>query len=178
MCKRDMAESENTYENAYNIYYSKILGYFSRKVNSYEDAEDLTSEVFLYCYKNWHTFDARKASAGTWIFLIAKSRYKNYLRDRKMVVPIDEFEDCIIDASASMEDAMYMDYVRSKLFDALVQLTERQRYIVVMRYFKGKTVEQIANTLKISPNNVRVQQSKALKRMKHIMEMRGEYFNG
>jgi RNA polymerase sigma factor (sigma-70 family) len=71
-----------------------------------------------------------------------------------------------------------MDYVRSKLFDALVQLTERQRYIVVMRYFKGKTVEQIANTLKISPNNVRVQQSKALKRMKHIMEMRGEYFNG
>lgn len=167
-----------TFEVAYEQFYEKILAFFCRKISNRADAEDLTEEVFTYCYKNWSSYDPEKASLSTWIYLVANSRYKNYCRDHKMFVDIDERVDIADETFDDMEKALYVQELRRVLNNALENLTDRQRKIVVLKYFEGLGTDEIAGLLQSTPNNVRVQLSKALKNMKKILAEKGINIDG
>lgn len=157
------------FESVYKTYYPKVLQYYSKKMANIQDAEDLAGEVFLYCCKNYDSYDPQKAEISTWIYLVAGSRWKNYCRDRQYPQNIDDFEFCGEDGADEMEHAVWLDQLTDSLTNALRQLTERQQRIVILRYFSDKTPSEIAVLLGTNPNNVRVQLSKALKTMKHYM---------
>ena len=158
------------FEEVYEKYYKQIVAYFIKRIGNQPDAEDLTSEVFLYCYKNFSTYDPKKSSIATWIYLVAKSRYFNYCRDKRITENIDDFENLAADSADLMDNAIYLEELRSQLNAALTSLTERQKSIIVLRYFEDKSAEEIANIFCTSSNNIRVQLHKALKKLKKIME--------
>lgn len=168
------SEKEQAFKEIYEKYYPQVLAYFLKKINHRHDAEDLTSEVFLYCYKQIDTYDSEKSSVSTWIYLIAKSRFFNYCRDKKITENIDDFTDLLGSDTDLPEKAVYLSELREQLNTALLSLTEQQRKIVIMRYFKGKNAQEIAAQFGTSANNIRVQLSKALKNLKKIMENWGE----
>lgn len=176
--KKTFQNRELTFEDAYSKFYKQIYGFFCQKISNKSDAEDLTVDVFTYCYKNWAKFDPEKASLSTWIYLIARSRYKNYCRDHKEAVDIDEILDLANNSYEEMEQAAYVDELRTSLSKVLEKLSDKQRFIVVMRYFEGMDTDEIANHLQITPNNVRVQLFKALKRMKLLLEEEGIIIDG
>lgn len=158
------------FEEVYEKYYKQIMAYFVKRIGNKSDAEDLTSEVFLYCYKNLNTFDSKKSSISTWIYLIAKSRYYNYCRDKRLTECIDDYEHLVGDSADLMDKAIYLDELRTQLNEALKCLTERQKNIIILRYFEDKSSEEIADLFCTSSNNIRVQLHKALKKLKKIME--------
>lgn len=166
--KQTVNNSSNllTYDEVYKKYYSQILAYFKKHISSEADAEDLTSEVFMYCYRNFDKYDSKKASVSTWIYLVAKSRFCNYLRDRKVNDNIDDYDNLVGGSADDMDKALYLEETRKQLDSALKALTERQRTIVVLRYFQDKSAEEIAKVLGTNANNVRVQLHKALESMK------------
>ena len=53
------------YEDFYSSNYGRVLYYVKNKINSVEDAEDLTSEVFVYCYSHYDDYDPEKSSITT-----------------------------------------------------------------------------------------------------------------
>lgn len=155
-----------SFNEVYNKYYKQILAYFFKRINSTSDAEDLTSEVFLYSYKHFDKYDSEKASLSTWLYLIAKSRYYNYCRDKKNTENIDDFENLIGSYGDEMEKAIYIEELRIQLNKALNNLTDRQKNIVVMKYFEEMETEEIAEFYGTSSNNIRVQLCKALKNLR------------
>lgn len=163
-------KNEVSFESIYSKYYSSVLFYFIKRIRNQSDAEDLTSEVFLYCFNNYDTYDSSKSSFATWLYLVAKSRFYNYCRDKKQTEDIDDYANIIEDTSNLVEKAVYLSELRMQLNVALNELTERQKKIVVMKYFEGMCAEEIANILNTNANNVRVQLSKALKRLQTIIE--------
>lgn len=169
-CKIVIVNGEKiSFEEIYKKYYNQMFAYFFKRLNNKADAEDLTSDTLLYCYKNIDTYDSEKASFATWIYLIAKSRYYNYFRDRKLTENIDDFENIAGDSENQMENAIYIDELRKQLNIALNNLTERQRSIIIMKFFEDKTTEEIADFYKTSSNNIRVQLCKALKNLRKYM---------
>ncbi|MDE6035586.1 MAG: sigma-70 family RNA polymerase sigma factor [Ruminococcus sp.] len=162
----DNNKSLLTFDEVYKKYYRQILAYFIKHIGNQEEAEDLTSEVFMYCYKNFDKYDVKKASVSTWIYLIAKSRFCNYLRDRKVNDNIDDYTDLVDYSAVDVDKALYLEEMRKQLNNALNSLTERQRLIVILKYFQEKSAEEIALILNTNANNIRVQLSKALKSMK------------
>lgn len=164
------SKAEVSFENIYSRYYAPILSYFIKRIGNQSDAEDLTSEVFLYCFNNFNTYDPLKSSVATWLYLVAKSRFYNYCRDRKQIEDIDNYSNIIEDTNNLVERAVYLSELRTQLNEALNELTERQKKIVVMKYFEGMNAEEIATILDTNANNVRVQLSKALKRLRTVME--------
>lgn len=159
-----------SFEEFYSTYYSRVLRYLSGKCAQREAAEDLTSQVFLYCYQNYERYDPKKASMASWVYMVANSRLKNYWRDRKSYVDIEEVQDFIPDDGDSLDAAILLDELRDDIADALEKLPERQRIIVVLRYFKGMSALEIGDMLGMSPVNVRVQLSRALDKMETTLD--------
>lgn len=162
-----------SFEEYFQKYYQKVFGYVFKKVANYSVAEDITMEVFLSCYKNFDRFDPQKASFQTWLYVIVNNKLKNYYRDKKEYDDIDEcmeytgqFEDDII-AAENLKD------MRNALAEALETLSEPQKSIVIMKYFKNMQAGEIGEKLGLSSGNVRVQLSRALNKLRDYFKMHG-----
>lgn len=154
--------SKPAYEEFYSDHFQRAVQYINKKIGNMEDAQDLASDVFLYCYAHYEDYDPAKSAITTWLYLIVNSRIKNYYRDAKSNVDIDELAGVLPADGTDMDHCLYLEQVRIRLSQAIAQLPERQRRIVRMSYFEEKNSKEIAQILGMTPVNVRVQLSRAL----------------
>ena len=162
-------DRDAAFEKLYSEYYMRVFRYAWKKVKNNADAEDLTQTAFIYCYQHYEEYDERRASFGTWIFLVVNSRIKNYYRDRKVNTHIDEVIDILPDET-DFDHAIELEEMRSRILDALKACSPVQSQIVRLRYFEKKNTREISFCTGLSEANVRTQRSRALKRMKERME--------
>lgn len=156
------------FEEVYETYYGPVLSYLRRKVTNPQDAEDLASEAFIYCYHHYGEYDPEKSAVSTWVYLVVNSRLKNFYRDRRDYTDISALENVLPDDSTDMDRALYLEQLRKMLADAIGQLPERQQQIVALSYFKQKTSNEIADMLGMTPGSVRTQLSRALDKLESL----------
>lgn len=157
------------YEDFYSDNYSRVLYYVKNKINSAEDAEDLVSEVFMYCYSHYDDYDPEKSSIKTWLYLIVNSRIKNFYRDHNVTyVDYEVVSETMQDQSIDLDEGVYLEQLHGALMKAIKSLPERQQKIVMMRYFENCSSEEIAARLGTSPGNVRVLLSRALDKLSKL----------
>ncbi len=147
----------------YTDFYGKVLGYLTKKVSDRDLAEDLASDVFLKVYEKLDTFDAKKASLSTWIYTITQNRLKDYYRTRRV---FEEVPEELEEETDSVEDTVCNEEMLGILADALESLNERERDLIILRYYSGVPLKEIADRLGISYTYAKVLQSKALAAMK------------
>ena len=165
----ESAERDVAFEKLYNEYYFRVFRYAWKKVRNSEDAEDLAQTAFLYCYQHYEEYDERRASFGTWLFLVLNSRIKNYYRGKKDSVHIDEIIDILPDET-DFDHAIELEEMRRQVMDALKACTPMQAKIVQHRYFQRKNTHEISLCTGLSEGNVRTQLSRALKKIKEYLE--------
>ena len=161
---QEMNSDREEYEAFYERYHPKIVRYLAKKCSSFQDAEDLANESFLYCYRHWSDFDSRRASRKNWVFMIVRSRWKNYLRDQKQLESLDKYEH-LIPGENELEQAIHLQSIRDELALLLETLPERQREAIVLRTFQEWTDEEIATWMGVSKGNVRVMIHRGIQRM-------------
>lgn len=160
---------ELSFTDFYRKYYNNVVGYLAQRVANRQDAEDIASQVFMYCYRNWDKYDEKKSSLQSWLYMVVRSRWKNYMRDRKQHEDIDDFTDVISDGTDFAEQAAELDSIRGRIARALGSLNEQQRSVIVLRYFKEKSDREIAEELQLSAANVRVIAHRALHKMEECL---------
>lgn len=148
----------------YEEYHMKVLRYIQSKVNDYYLAEDLCSDVFVKVYEKIDTFDEKKASISTWIFTITRNKLIDYYRTRKVTVEVPE------DLTYDVEDDEVNEGALETLASALEKLDDRSRKLVIMHYYEGKTLKEVAEELDISYIYAKVLHQKVLNKLKN-------YFN-
>ena len=139
-----------TYEEFYESNYTRVLYYVKNKISSVEDAEDLTSEIFIYCYR---------------LYLIVNSRIKNYYRDHVSNVDYEAVCDMIQDMNIDLDQGVYLEQLHNTLMHAIKTLPERQQKIIYMSYFQNMQSDEIAQVLGLTPGNVRVLLSRAIDKL-------------
>lgn len=161
-----MMMTDTEKEQIYRDYHGKIYGYILLKINNRQDAEDIAAEVFVKIYSKLDTFDKDKAALSTWIYTIVRNTLTDYFRTRKIFseIPEDARDD------SSPEDEAYSAETLCKLAGALESLGERERDIIILRYYSGMTLKEIAEKLNVSYAYVKVLQKKALKEIKIFFE--------
>lgn len=145
-------------DEIYAQYYDKVLGYINRKIGNLTVAEDLCSDVFLKVVEKLDTFDETKASLSTWLYTIARNRVTDYFRTRRVFDEVPE----TLSAEGSVEDSLLNSELLETLAAALEDMEERQRDIIILRYYSGLSLKEIAERLRISYAYVKVLQNKAL----------------
>lgn len=159
-----MAAAANgvSFETFYRDNYQKAVYYIQKKIGSQDDAEELACQVFLYAYEHFSTYDAEKASLSTWLYVIINSRIKNWYRDHREHADIDELASVIPDDSEPLDAALLLQEERAVVAAALEQLSERDRTIIILRYFKNLPGEEIARRMGMSHGSLRTAISRAL----------------
>ncbi len=164
---------ERKFEEYFNSIYPQALKYTTRKVGNHTDAEDLTMDAFMSCYKHFDEFDETRATFSTWLYTALNNRIKNYYRDHRIMddiddtdVPVESFEDELLEAYELAE-------LRNYLADALESLNDIQRDIVIMKYFKDMTANEIGLQVGLNPGNVRIQLHRAIGKMKDYFDKMG-----
>lgn len=152
----------------YEQYHKKVFYYIKNKVTNPLDAEDLTGDVFEYCYRHYDSYDPNKSALTTWLYMITNCRVKNFYRDTRSYIDLETVIGTIPD-TVDLDEGVYLEQMRKLCEAAMHKLSERQRLIVRMRYYEDKTNAEIARALGMSQGNVRVQLSRALDTLeKHV----------
>ena len=161
-----MIITESVKEDIYREYYKKVFGLIISKTNNSYLAEDLAADVFVKVYEKLDTFDETKASLSTWIYTITKNKLTDYYRSRKVFeeIPEDMADD------SSVEDDVLSGEMLEVLANALETLDERERGIIILRFYSGKTLKEIAEKMDISYAYVKLLQSRALAKLRDFME--------
>ena len=144
----------------YDEYHDRVMAYIRSRISSREDAEDLCQDVFLKVYSKYDSFDSSKSSVSTWIFTITRNTLTDFFRTSKQTAELTE-------------DAAVSDFESEKVLDdlaeALEELPQEQRDIVVLRYFNGLTLTEISKMMNISYGMVKVKHNQALAKLKEKM---------
>lgn len=152
-------------EKIYRDYHGKVCGYIRSKINSAQDAEDLTADVFVKVFEKLGTFDESKASLSTWIYTITRNTLTDYFRTRKVFAEIPE----TMETDTSVEDDVCNAEMLETLAKALETLDERERDIIILRFYSGKTLKQITAQMGISYAYGKVLQNKAFEKLRKYL---------
>lgn len=169
-----MNAAASDFDAVYRKYYYPILAFLQTHVNETEDAQDLASAVFLSAYRNWEKYDPELASISTWLYCAARNQLKNYYRNRKPVISLELLMDRG-EGDSLLEDARFQCVTewREVLKHALASLPERNRQVVVLRYYAGKSNQEIAEILQITQENARVILTRSLKKLQNTLNEAG-----
>lgn len=152
-------------EEIYVNYKPKVEGYISSRISDNHDVEDVVSSVFVKIYHNIDAFDNKKASLSTWIYSITKNTVIDYFRTRKEYCQLD------IDklADYSFSELVDAELALKELAEALTKLEERQRDLIILHYYDGKTLKEVAAVFGVSYIYIKVLHKKALQTLKKLL---------
>ena len=147
---------------AYQAYIERIYAFVFSHVGNREDAEDVTSQVFIKAYKSLPTFEARGSFEG-WLFRIARTAMADFWRERYKMpsIPLtDRWE--VPDGHADQE---FDDATRQERVNRLLScLPDNYRQVLEQRFLLRSSIAETARALAITEANVRVLQFRALRR--------------
>ena len=152
-------------EKIYRDYHGKVCGYIRSKINSAQDAEDLAADVFVKVFEKLDSFDESKASLSTWIYTITRNTLTDYFRTRRV---FDEIPETLEDGT-SVEDDVCHAAMLELLANALEILDKRERDIIILRYYSGRTLKEISAQMGLSYSYVKALQNKAFEKMKKYL---------
>ena len=153
-----------TAEDLYLQFHDKVAAYVAGKVENRHDAEDLVSTVFLKAYQKLDSYDANKASLPTWIYTISHNAVVDYYRTRRQTVQFADYMEAEDFAAEEPDEAL------ERLADALEQLKEKERDLVILHYYKEYTLKKVAEMIGMSYINAKVIHKKALNRLRENLE--------
>ncbi len=136
-----------------------------KMVKNKDDAEDLTIEAFGKAFRNINSYSPSYAFS-TWLFKIASNNGIDYLRSRKSTrrhISIDQtYEENDISMSASLvsntpdpEENMILRQKEILLRTIIKKLHPDYRKIIMLRYFKEYSYNEIAEELELPIGTVK-----------------------
>ena len=149
-------------ETIYPQYYSKVMGYISSRIRNRADAEDLCSDVFEKIQRKLPDFDPEKASVSTWIFTITRNTVIDHYRRSK---PSEELDENLSD-NTELDENLLNNETLSELAGALRALPEELRDIIVLRYYDGKPLTEVAEIMGLSYGAVKLRHQSAIAKLR------------
>jgi RNA polymerase sigma-70 factor (ECF subfamily) len=156
--------SEEAFKILYRRHSEKIYGFLRSRVWNNERASELYQEVFLKIHKSKHLYN-KSLPALPWIFSVTKSVLVDGLRVDKKASRDSEYTA----PTESPDERSVKD-----IATLLARLPENQRNAVELRYMDEKTFEQIAESLNTSSQNARKIVSRAVAKLKNLVNGSGE----
>lgn len=153
----------------YDHYFPRVYRFVSTRLSSTEDAEDVTTEIFLRIIENLRTFTWRGLPFGAWVFRIARNEVVSHVRRQKVRSATSELTESIQDPSPDHVDELVTAFTIATVRIATEKLPEAQRQVITLRFGAGLSVAETAQALGKTENNVKVLQHKAIAKLQTMV---------
>lgn len=159
-------------EALYLEYRDKVRAYAVHHLRNVQDAEDAVSQVFLNAHKKRDAYDPARGLYSTWLYAITRNVVREALRraDRSRTNGYFDEWETMESPDPHPENLLLTGERVEELTAALEQLPERERDILLLRFYIGLPSKEVAARMDLSDGNVRYLQSKALSRLRGLLE--------
>jgi RNA polymerase sigma-70 factor (ECF subfamily) len=174
LVERHRCGDVRAFNEVYARFEEMVYNLSFRLSGNYEEAADLTQEIFLRVYRHLGSFGGR-SSLKTWIFRIAVNHCRDRLsRWRPLTQPlgedVGEGEVVYADPSRGPEElAMAADEGR-RVAEGLARLPPVFREAVVLRDIEGLSYEEIAEVLGVRIGTVRSRIARGRDQLRVLLE--------
>ncbi|QGJ69154.1 RNA polymerase ECF-type sigma factor [Planctomycetales bacterium 10988] len=137
-----------------------------------EDARDLAQEAFVQAFVKLETFQG-KSTFYTWLHRIAYNQAMSHLRKKRPLLEADQPKDKTTPDPSDPQDGPEGQLDQAQRVElvqqALQQLSDEHRHILVLKEMDGLRYEEIAEVLDLAVGTVRSRLFRARQRLKEIL---------
>ncbi|MCR9133307.1 MAG: sigma-70 family RNA polymerase sigma factor [bacterium] len=175
--RRIVAKEPQALGELYDHYNRLLFGLLLSILKKRTEAEDLLQEVFTQIWEKADQFDAASGSAYTWICTITRNkaidrlRSKVYKEQKKQSSSLDD-DDVHVTLYSSennpLEDTILNE--RAKLVkQAMEQLSDKQREVIEVAYFEGKTQSEISEEFDVPLGTIKTRMRDAMIKLRTLL---------
>ena len=137
------------------------------------EAEDATQEILLRLWQ--HLPEVRLSTSRAWLYQTARNYCRDLLRRRQakhrpLYLGDDETPEPVCDRQSKATAESDLTRLRNLLDEALDQLPEAQRSVFVLYEINRLRYQEIADTLDIPINSVKVYLSRARQKLQSLLK--------
>ncbi|MBK8505627.1 MAG: sigma-70 family RNA polymerase sigma factor [Saprospiraceae bacterium] len=159
----------DSFVKIYNRYSSHVYHFCLSLTKCPQDAEEITSDVFVRIWQKKAIIDT-SVCLQPLLIKVTRDLTWNYLkkmaRKKEQHVFIENYLNTVVEVT---DDAVIFSEYEAMIQQALKNLTPQQRKIFSLRYFTGKDLNQISEELQISKNTVKVHLAKSKRMILHYL---------
>ncbi len=172
------------FEKVVERYHGKVFQLVYRYTGDYEEACDLTQDTFVRAFNAWNEFRG-DSQVYTWLYRIAlnlcHNQQKRIVRRNRMerwsldTSPDDDFEGGRGPIEVADERPLPLariegDEMRLRLREALAQLPENYRVVIVLRDIEGLTYDEIARVTDSTLEAIKSRLFRARQTLRRMLE--------
>ncbi len=160
-----MGEEVQEMHRLYQENLDHIYHFVYSKVGNRQEAEDLTSQVFLKAVRSLDP-ERTPQSMRTWLFQIARTTMADYWRAyyRENATSLDELLETGWEGPTEEEYYQASNGIGSRVHDILHALSKRDQEVLTYRFLLDLSIRETALKMGLTETNVKVMQYRALKR--------------
>ena len=145
-----------------DAYQNRVFGFVRRMINNAEEASDITQDVFIRAFQNFHRFDGR-CSVRTWLFRIAynlcvdKVRKVNRTPDEVSLQGTTDIDETFEVPDARWQpDQLAIDAEMAEAIDVAVStMSEKLRSVLLLHDKEDLPYEEIAQMVGVPVGTVK-----------------------
>jgi len=174
LLKAIAARDEAALAQLYDLYRVILFGLLMRILNNREEAEDVLQEVFLQVWRRAADFDENRGRPFTWLVTLARSRGIDRLRtlaarERVATAGAQDEAKAVSDATS---DAFRSEQ-REAVNNALAQLPDEQKRLLLLAYFDGLSQSEIAARVGAPLGTVKTRMRAGMMKLRQLLAGKG-----
>lgn len=152
-----------------------LAGYLVRRVGE-PDGESLVGETFRIAFESRSRFDPGSQSARPWLYgIAARLVMKHFRTQRRHHKALSRAANRFVDLAPALDDGVVEEshwvFLWDQVSEAIVELPERDREVVMLYAFGGLTYADIAISMGIPAGTVRSRLHRVRVEMRRIAEV-------
>ncbi len=146
-----------------------VYAFAYNKVGSREEAEDITSQVFLAAMRHYERFEGR-GRVENWLLQIARVTIADHWRKvyRIKTIPLDFFNEEEVEQPLN---GARPERAAERAQAILDRLSDSYRTVLVCRFLKRMSIEETAAHMRTTIANAKVLQHRALGKAREIQDV-------
>jgi len=162
----------------YEQHATAIFRYLYAHLYDRQDAEDLTSDVFIKAWQTLPKYNERGIPFLAYLFRIARNRLVDHYRQKRPNIHFSPaFENSKADENPGPADTFLEKSGNQELANVLSLIKEDYRTVLVLRIINQLSPEETAKVLGRSIGAVRVLQHRALEALRQVIKGQEENKN-
>ncbi len=164
----DVAERQDkaAFSELFAHYAPRIKSYLMRQGANNASAEELSQEAMLSVWRKADRFDPAKASAGTWIFAVARNLRIDALRKENRPSFDPDDPAFVPEPETAPDAAVAIGETQVKIKAAIASLPEEQAEVVRLSFYEDKPHGGIAQELNLPLGTVKSRLRLAMRRVR------------
>lgn len=166
LIEQALNNDEDACQKILNLYKGRIFSYVYRMVRNFHDAEDITFDTFIKCFKALARFDTSK-KFSTWLFTIAHNTTFDFFRKNKQ-----EYE--YLDERHAVKDDFVQEHEKKrkmeKIDQALAKMPALDRELVILFHKEEYSYQEISEILKIPITTIKPRLHRARKKLSRLVQ--------